>query len=254
MGAREDTVRLLRAGNSPAQISRIRGVTIGTTLPYLEQMAGRGAIRVSEIYFAVPSDTRELVDKVQAQLPRKPREHSDGFVEMGPVLDAAPHLDPGDVQVCLRYGGVGRYVGDLYALLRELELTLHDLVKSKLQEQYGTALNGWWVQGVPLGVRQACVGRREELGVPDADAWTMSTFIHLRETVDKQWGPVFSRCFRHPAIESKKQLLQDLLHVNEVRNAVMHPVRAFPLQEQHFDTVLSVHQQVVEATRSCASA
>ncbi len=105
-------------------------------------MAGRGAIRVSEIYFAVPRETRELVDKVQAQLPRKPRVHDDGFVEVRPVLEAAPHLDPDDVQVCLRYGGVGRYFGDLYAVLRELELTLHDLVKSKLQEQYGTALTG----------------------------------------------------------------------------------------------------------------
>lgn len=253
MGAREETVRLLREGNSPAQISRIRGVTISTTLPYLEQMAGRGEIRVSEIYFAVPRETRELVEKVRAHLPRNPRVHYDGFVEMRPVLDAAPHLDPDDVQVCLRYSGVGRYFGDLYAVLRELELTLHDVVKVKLQEHYGTALSGWWVQGVPLTVRQACVSRREELGDPDANAWTMTTFIHLRDIIDKQWGAVFSQYFRHPVTSGKKQLLEDLLRVNEVRNGVMHPVRAFPLQEEHFETVLSVHQQV-EAASSGASA
>ncbi len=54
MGVREETLDMLRSGLSPKEIARQRGVSISTTLGYLDELVGRGELRRSDILFTVP--------------------------------------------------------------------------------------------------------------------------------------------------------------------------------------------------------
>jgi hypothetical protein len=61
MAAREDTLRLFREGLNPREISNARGVSIRTTLPYLNELVGRGLIRRSDIFFSISFETRQSI-------------------------------------------------------------------------------------------------------------------------------------------------------------------------------------------------
>lgn len=78
----------------------------------------------------------------------------------------------------------------------------------------------------------------------------MTTFIHLKEIIDKKWANGFEPLFRQPETVGKRPLMEELTAVNAVRNSLMHPVRAFALGEGHFDQVRSLAGQVSTA-RTC---
>src|SRR5207302_8180482 len=101
MASREETAAFLLAGMTPGQISRVRGVTLATTLGYLRQMVGAGQIRSSDIYLSIPLETRQQVEKAVTELglQRPPTWATD--TDVASVIDFAPHLDGDDVRIAL---------------------------------------------------------------------------------------------------------------------------------------------------------
>jgi uncharacterized phosphosugar-binding protein len=61
MGVREDTLSLLWQGLSPKEIAHAKGVSINTTLGYLDQLVGRGDLRRSDIFFSVSKSIRDTI-------------------------------------------------------------------------------------------------------------------------------------------------------------------------------------------------
>src|SRR5208337_2450220 len=61
MGVRDDTLDLVRKGLTPQEIADRMGVSIKTTIPYIDQLIGERRLRRSEVFFGVPPSKREQV-------------------------------------------------------------------------------------------------------------------------------------------------------------------------------------------------
>lgn len=112
------------------------------------------------------------------------------------------------------------------SLIHDIEVQLHRHIRHRLQAQFGDDGDAWWVEGVPLSIRQECVTRRE--ADPDRDEpYAYTYLIDLKSILDRNW-PLFEPDFLkvRKAISSKKELLDLLVHLNEARNRHSHPVRA----------------------------
>lgn len=204
MGNREESVALLHAGLSPAQIAK-RGFTGGpvslkTVFGYLEQKVGEGVIRRSDILFAVPHDVRVAV-------------------EQGRLND----VDPDEAETVNRYSNARVALGDMYDDIRLVEVGLHKFVRSVLEKAHGHSESGWWRQGVPENVRIECQKRREQ-DLDASEPYCYTDLLDLKAIIDKQWETIKKEM--PPTIASnKKAFLTDLMRLNEIRRVVMHPVR-----------------------------
>ncbi len=78
----------------------------------------------------------------------------------------------------------------------------------------------WWVNGVPLGVRQKCVHRMEEEGCP-LPKESYFELIDYREIARSNWGH-FQQA---TPCQSKASALSWVAGINSIRNAVMHPAK-----------------------------
>ncbi|HVX69713.1 MAG TPA: hypothetical protein VHA79_08495 [Mycobacteriales bacterium] len=244
MAAADECARLLRAGNLPREAAHARGVSLSTVLDYLDRAVGKGLIRRSDIYFSIPSGTRELVEKVKDERGFKLRRDAyDGYVHARPFEDALPHEDAGDIQVCLRYGPASRYYGDLYEELRGFEVDLHRLVRHVLEREYGTDARAWWFKGVDEAIRKDGAMRAEGLARDGYDPWYCLTLIETGIIVEKRWA-LFSSLLR---ASSGKAFKSEIQEVNDVRNRVMHPVRDMPPNEHDFDLVREARARVDSA-------
>lgn len=130
--------------------------------------------------------------------------------------------------------------GDIYVMISDIEIGLHDLVRNVLTHEYGPGENEWWKTGVPLVVRKQCVQAREEDPDPVADAYSYTNFIHLSDIVDVNWR-LFESIFKVEAIRNKNALKQMLRELNYLRNAVMHPVKRKPWRSSDLEALKVMH-------------
>ena len=229
MGVREDTLKMLREGLSPKEITRARGVNINTTLGYLDQLVGRGDLRRSDIFFSLPKDIRNTIP-VSLCIGRTIQEVSNLFRE--PNINA----DPEDIIVVIKYGDSRHALGDMYEDIRNIETHLHQIIQETLQEKYGEELMGWWRQGIPEPVRKSCVIRQEEDSEPVPDPYCYTDLFDLWQILDKQWT-VFSKVLPDEITRSKQDLRRNLVRLNAIRRNVMHPVRGIVPSEDDFEFV-----------------
>jgi transposase len=61
MGVRDETLDLVRKGLTPQEIAERMGVSIRTTIPYIDQLIGERRLRRSDVFFGVPPSKREQV-------------------------------------------------------------------------------------------------------------------------------------------------------------------------------------------------
>lgn len=61
MGVRDETLALLRSGVEPAEIASRMGVSLKTTLAYLDQMVGEGRLRRSDILLSIPRNEESIL-------------------------------------------------------------------------------------------------------------------------------------------------------------------------------------------------
>jgi len=63
MGVRDEVLDLVRKGLTPEEIAQRMGVSIKTTIPYIDQLIGQRRLRRSQVFFGVPPSKREQVQR-----------------------------------------------------------------------------------------------------------------------------------------------------------------------------------------------
>lgn len=112
--------------------------------------------------------------------------------------------------------------------VHELERNLHLFVISKLKQRFGEDEETWWVEGVPVQIRQECQSRRES----NSDRKEVTTYMYLIDLkiiIDKNWN-LFEEDHAKVRILypdcQKKKFLSYLGQLNEIRNRYSHPLRS----------------------------
>jgi hypothetical protein len=228
MGRPSEAAKLCLIGDSPSQIAYRMGISVSTVLGYLYRQAGEGKIQRSDIILSIDRETRRLAEQALKRIrgavtPQKVvrwiRKHRTGVSE-------------DDVRVYLKLMDAGVLFGDLYQSIREIERFLHSTAKEALAEAHGEA---WW-RAVPEEVRLDCAERMEKDERPAADKYAYTTFIHLKKIFEKNWA-VLSPKLPAKYASRKREFLSELDRLNRIRNAVMHPVKGMPLDDEAFSTV-----------------
>jgi len=128
--------------------------------------------------------------------------------------------------------------------IHDIEVKLHQHIKSRLQAHWGTKDDCWWVKGVPPTIRKDCAQRRED-DPERKEPYTYTYLIDLKSILEKNWT-VFELDFMRVrgAVASKKEFLDCLGRLNEVRNRHSHPVRAPKPNTEAFHADSEVARQV----------
>lgn len=226
MGVRDITYLLVKIGFSPGLISRVRKVSLETTLGYLDQMIGQGRLRRSDVLFSIPTEVRQKCA---------------GAVERPDDVSAE------DFEVVRRYGDAAHALGDMYEDLRCIEMCLHAMVRETLVEDFGDFELGWWRQGVPEQTRKTCQVRREEDSEPVPSPYCYTDLLDLGRIMETNWS-LFSRKLPDQYASNRKALLEDLRRLNGIRRNVMHPVRGGTPTEEDFEFTLRLRRKLAPST------
>jgi len=122
---------MISRGLTPSEIARDLDVSSSSILGYLQTAVGKGLIRRSDIYFTLRLETRP-----------SPTTREDD-------------------QVVAHFGSVADAMGDMYADLAHIEVSLHSKIRFALEQAYGSGKREWWLR-LPLEVRNKCNERCEE--------------------------------------------------------------------------------------------
>jgi hypothetical protein len=205
------------------------GTSTPAVMQYLCLKIGEGDLRRSDIAFSLPQETRAAVEEIIAQSgSNSVSAISRALQKRG--IEANRH----DVAVYMRYRRARVVLGDMYELLRAVEVRLHTFVKQAFILEYSE--EQWWRSGVPDTIRAECAALHEKDPEPAEDPYCYTHLISLREILDKRWA-ILSRYMPAHLISKKKDLLDRLLKLNRIRNSVMHPVRNAVLTEEDFEFV-----------------
>lgn len=72
-----------------------------------------------------------------------------------------------------------------------IEIVLHQYVRFRLEQCFGAQDEAWWVEGVPLTIRQECAQRRE--ADPDRrEPYAYTNLIDLKSIIEKNWSTATS--------------------------------------------------------------
>jgi hypothetical protein len=208
---------------------------------YLLTQVGEGALRRSDILFSIPGEQRRTFESFI-----KANAHRGHWGTINAAQTAGHERETFRLYLDLATERVWR--GDLYEYIADIELLMHDLVRSTLTGQYGDSEKGWWRQGVPIAVRTACVTARENDPTPVPDPFSYTTFIHLADIVEKNWE-AFRGALPTALDTSKKDFLSSLRRLNSIRNGVMHPSKRIEMQDDDFLFVRTLWQAYVPDRR-----
>lgn len=225
-------------GLPPSEIARQMHTTTAAVMQYLCLKIGEGELRRSAIAFSLPRDVRAGIEAAI----EKTGSLSASVItrELKRQNIAANRLDVG---VYINYRRARVVLGDMYELLRTLELRLHSFIKDAFVAEFGE--ENWWRSGVPDTIRAECAALREKDPEPADDAFCYTHMVNIREMLDKRW-PVLSKYMPKHLLNAKKDLLDRLLRLNRVRNAVMHPVRSNVLSEDEFEFVRDLEHDLAD--------
>lgn len=238
MARKDEAVKLLMQGLPPSEIARQMHTTTATVMQYLCLKIGEGELRRSDIAFSLPREVRAAIEAaIEKTGLLNPSLISR---ELKRQNIAANRLDVG---VYINYRRARVVLGDMYELLRMLELRLHSFIKDAFVAEFGQ--ENWWRSGVPDTIRAECAALREKDPEPADDAFCYTHMVNIREILDKRW-PVLSKYMPKHLLNGKKDLLDRLLRLNRVRNAVMHPVRNTVLSEDEFEFVRDLEHDLAD--------
>lgn len=239
---------MFRGGRDPIEVAKLMGVSVRTTLPYLNEWVGKGEIRRSDIYFSVEGKTRSLVRKEWDGFEGQEWEFLREFQKKH-GWDARDYL-----HIVLAYGDARTAYGDMYQDLRDVELRLHHLVREALSGSNQLAAGeDWWARFVPIQVRQDCTNRRGQDKNPSKDLFVYTDIMHLRCIIDVNWS-IIGRALSESGIEYRKHdIVFDLKHLNDIRRVVMHPVRGPVPNEEDFDFVRRLRRSLGHAKQARGS-
>jgi hypothetical protein len=231
-------MKLLREGLPPSEIAKRMHSSTAAVMTFLCLKIGEGELRRSDIAFSLSRETRAAIEKViedtgslnAAAVTRQLKRHGINANRL-------------DVGVYINYRRARVVLGDMYELVRMLELRLHSFIKEAFVAEFGE--ENWWRSGVPDTIRAECAALREKDPEPAEDAFCYTHLINIREVLDKRW-PILSKYMPKHLLNAKKDLLERLLRLNRVRNSVMHPVRNAVLSEDEFEFVRDLEHDLAD--------
>lgn len=229
---RDQACSLLRQGNSPSEIARVLRVRTSDVLHDLWSKIGEGELRRSDIAFSLKRDFRRAIEEVVAlKKTSSPAQIARELEKRGIKCDRF------DIRVYLDYRRAPVVLGDMYEIVRSIEVRLHRFVKALFVHEFGE--EEWWRSGVPDNIRAECAALREKDPDPAPEPYNYTHLIALREILDRKWA-IVSRYLPAETAQNKKELLERLLQLNRIRNNVMHPVRGGQLTEDEFEFVYNL--------------
>lgn len=232
MPRRDEATALLRQGRSPSQIAALMHARTSEVMHYLHTKIGQGELRRSDIAFSLDRGMRQAVDDaLAAGVPMNTSRMSRELRKKGIACDRF------DLRVYLEFRRAGVVLGDMYEIVRNIEVRLHSFIKRIFVAEYGE--ENWWRGGVPEKIRAECAALLEKDPEPAPEPYCYTHLIALREILDRGW-PVLSKHLPEAVTANKKDLLDRLLRLNRIRNAVMHPVRGENLTEEEFEFVYTL--------------
>jgi len=226
MARRHEAVEWLRKGCSPSQIAANMGVTVATVMGYLYNQVGEGRIRRSDIVFSIDQNTRDMVEEAISQV--NTTYWYDIFCK---IKQSGKSVNRDDLMIYLDLRDARVALGDMYEIIRDIEVALHSALRNVLIAEYGAT--DWWREGIPPNIRAECAASLEMDSVPAEQPYCYTNLMHLKEILDKQWR-LFSRILPQRVASDKKKLLSDLTKLNQIRNNVMHPVRGVSPTDKDF--------------------
>jgi hypothetical protein len=225
MDRKHEAERLLRGGLDPSAIAKELGIPLTGVMQYLYTLVGEGALRYSDIYFAIAKDKRQVLQRVAEFY----KVGTKAFFESPKGLLSYEEVD---VFRSLRERRI--FAGDMYEYVSEVEIALHNVVRNTLSNAFGEDETGWWRRGVSPEIRQKCVSRRELDEEPSNSAFSYTDLFDLSKIIIKNWRLFQTVLPIAYAKDSKKKLEQDLGRLNRLRNTVMHPVKGRKWSEDDF--------------------
>ena len=238
MARKDEAMKLLLEGLPPTEIARRMRVSTAAVMTYLCLKIGQGELRRSDIAFSLPRELRAAIEEVIAK---------SGSLNAATVTRQLKRqgmeANRLDVGVYINYRRARVVLGDMYELIRMLELRLHSFVKDAFVAEFGE--ENWWRSGVPDTIRAECAALREKDPEPADDAFCYTHLVNIREILDKRW-PVLSKYMPKHLLNAKKDLLERLLRLNRIRNSVMHPVRNAVLSEDEFEFVRDLERDLAD--------
>jgi hypothetical protein len=226
----DDAVEYLRAGLSPAQIAERLGLSFEAVRQHLLHQVGEGSIRRSDILFAMPDKLRAVCEDLREQGISNEIDLDSPVVRQ---LLEEHGISPEEMRLYVALRDQGAYRGDMYENVADIEILLHDFVKKTLVDVFGDGEHGWWRQGIPQSIRLDCASARECDSHPVEDPFCYTNFIHLSKIIETNWKH-FREVLPGSLASDRKALLADLARLNNIRNAVMHPIKGRRWTEDDF--------------------
>jgi hypothetical protein len=225
-------------GCRPAEIARNLRIPLSEVTNQLAVAILLGHIRRTDVLLTFPEEWRTIMEPLEA--------------DAEPMSTAALHcllesdgsnIDGAEVDILWHLHRSKCLYGDMYELLSDLERTLHQRVRSCLEEKYSQSERAWWWK-VPLPVRLACVAAREKAEDHDEDPYSYTTLLDLWEIIKKRWE-LFEKRLPAQFGKKKSKLERDFNLINAIRNKIAHPVRGQLPSPQDYERVRSFHRKLI---------
>jgi len=231
-------VDLLRRGLPPSEIAQQMHTSTRAVMQYLCLKIGEGDLRRSDVVFSVQPELRKAIEEI---LENKTGLSASAVTRL--LHKRGMQANRIDVAVYIAFRRARVVLGDMYELVRNLELRLHGFIKAAFVAEYGE--EQWWRGGVPDTIRAECAALMEKDPEPASEPYCYTHLINTREIMDKRWS-VLSKYIPGELKNRKKDLMERLLRLNRIRNAVMHPVRDSHLEEDDFGFVRELDRDLAE--------
>lgn len=238
MARKDHAAELLRKGLSPSQIAQQLGSSPAAVMQYLCLKIGEGELRRSDIAFSLPAEVRTAIEEAI----EKTNTTTVGVIGRELRKRGIP-ANRVDVSIYMHYRRARVVLGDMYELVRTVEVRLHSFIKQAFVAEFGE--EQWWRSGVPDNIRADCAALLEKDPEPADEPYCYTHLINLREILDKRW-PVLGKYMPKQILNQKKDLLERLLKLNRIRNSVMHPVRNAALSEEDFIFVRDLESDLAD--------
>ncbi|HJT52512.1 MAG TPA: hypothetical protein VJ848_01575 [Candidatus Angelobacter sp.] len=236
MSKRDQACALLREGNSPTQIAGKLGLRTSDVMNFLWTRIGEGALRRSDIAFSLKRNVRKAIEAVIAETGSQSAARICKELEKRGI-----HCNRFDVRMYLEYRRAPVVLGDMYELVRSIEVRLHRFIKRVFIAEFGA--DDWWRGGVPDNIRAECAALREKDPEPAPEPYNYTHLIALREILDRKWS-ILSKHLPPETAQNKRDLMDRLVQLNRIRNNVMHPVRGGMLTEEEFEFVYNLEEDL----------
>ncbi len=235
---KDQAAQLLRQGLPPSDIAHQMQTSIPAVMQYLCLKIGEGELRRSDIAFSVPQPVRAAIEQSIERTGS-----TNPFAIARDLRSSGVNANRHDVAVYIHYRRARVVLGDMYELLRNVEVRLHTFVKQAFLLEFGE--ENWWRSGVPDTIRAECAALLEKDPEPADEPYCYTHVISLREILDKRWS-VLSKYMPEHLLNKKKDLMERLLRLNRIRNCVMHPVRKSVLSEADFEFVRELDMELAD--------